>query len=206
MKRKIQINSSEKRLPVPSRRKYKEISNKQQPEKSLIPPPVESIPLHLQEFYSPWKGNFEWHLLQSDDDIGDYSIFLNDPVTRIRRNILEAFFAERKERNQLRKRKGLQPKKPTKGHWFYVYEVTHDEPCTICLKTGHFQGRCPYKHYVSKDAKIGPGGVLVCKCCREEGGHDGTDWIACVKDNICMICRNLGEHGTEECPKKKRKC
>ncbi|PIA49429.1 hypothetical protein AQUCO_01300325v1 [Aquilegia coerulea] len=179
----------------------------QETTKSIIAPPLESIPLEDREFYSP-LGNFEWHLLQSDDDIGDYSIYLDDHVTRIRRTNLEAFFAERKERNQLRKQKGLQPKKPAKGHWFCVYEVTgdsDDKPCTMCLKTDHFQGLCPYRHYVSKDAKIGPGGVLVCKCCREEGGHYGTDWIACVTDNICMICRNAGEHGTEECPKNKTK-
>ncbi|KAL6272236.1 hypothetical protein ACE6H2_022928 [Prunus campanulata] len=73
--------------------------------------------------------------------------------------------------------------------------------CRMCLKQDHAAGFCPYQNYVPKGAKVGPGYMIVCKCCGEEGGHDDENWVGLAIPRMCWNCRSSGEHSTKDCPK-----
>lgn len=75
--------------------------------------------------------------------------------------------------------------------------------CRRCLKQDHAAAFCPYKNYVPKGAKVGPGYMIVCKCCREEGGHDDENWVGLAVPRRCWNCRSSGEHSTKDCPKER---
>ncbi|TQD79298.1 hypothetical protein C1H46_035135 [Malus baccata] len=81
--------------------------------------------------------------------------------------------------------------------------VVHDVRCRFCLREDHVVTICPYRYYVPKGEKVGPGGKLVCICCQKEGGHPGEEWVGKAVGNYCRICSSTYDHRTEDCPVKK---
>ncbi|RXH90008.1 hypothetical protein DVH24_032365 [Malus domestica] len=81
--------------------------------------------------------------------------------------------------------------------------VVHDVRCRLCLREDHVVTICPYRYYVPKGEKVGPGGKLVCICCQKEGGHPGEEWVGKAVGNYCRICSSTYDHRTEDCPVKK---
>ncbi|KAM2846059.1 hypothetical protein COP1_028432 [Malus domestica] len=82
----------------------------------------------------------------------------------------------------------------------FVYMI-----CAICSRRGHWGNTCPYQYYVPRNAAVGPGGRLVCRCCEKEGGHsdpDDDEWIGVAFMNDCGTCGAVGKHRSEDCPKK----
>ncbi|PQQ01138.1 hypothetical protein Pyn_23116 [Prunus yedoensis var. nudiflora] len=51
---------------------------------------------------------------------------------------------------------------------------------------------CPYTNYVPKGAKVGPGCMIVCRCCGEEGDHHGDyDWVGRAISRWCLMQEHL---------------
>ncbi|CAB4286122.1 unnamed protein product [Prunus armeniaca] len=70
---------------------------------------------------------------------------------------------------------------------------------------------CLQRNYVPKGAKVGPGYMIVCKCCGKEGGHgdDDENWHNtedCPKERVRWVLfpwqEEHNEHKSEDCPKK----
>ncbi|KAM1240085.1 hypothetical protein FF1_045591 [Malus domestica] len=81
--------------------------------------------------------------------------------------------------------------------------AVRDVRCPLCLREDHVVIICPYRYYVPRGEKVGPGGKLVCICCQKEGGHPGEEWVGKAVGNYCRICSSTYDHRTEDCPVKK---
>lgn len=78
-----------------------------------------------------------------------------------------------------------------------------DLSCRLCGKEGRANTICTYQYYVPKGEQVGRGATLICRCCKKQGCHPGTnDWVGIAVPNYCEICAELYEHRTEDCPRK----
>lgn len=80
-----------------------------------------------------------------------------------------------------------------------------DLSCRQCGREGHANTICTYQYYVPKGEQVGRGATLICRCCKKEGCHPGTnDWVGIAVPNYCEICGKLYAHRTEDCPPEAR--
>ncbi|PQQ01137.1 uncharacterized protein Pyn_23115 [Prunus yedoensis var. nudiflora] len=168
-----------------------------EPIRGVLPPEPDREPTWDKD------GYFAWEPLDSSDD--------SDEGERVICKLEDDYcslMAARKEIWRSRREfkqttAGAQTSnKPRKGQWFYVCKgdmIQHQ--CRRCLKQDHAASFCPYENYVPKGAKVGPGYIIVCKCCGEEGGHDDENWVGVAIPRMCWNCRSSGEHSTKDCPK-----
>ncbi|CAN6701973.1 unnamed protein product [Malus baccata var. baccata] len=151
------------------------------------------------------RGKLIWHWDDSDDDgFEDFPpgkvLYIPDIIS-----LNFVYLTAKKELSEIRaRRSSLKERKNTScstnlNACADSSTVVHDVRCRLCLREDHVVPICPYRYYVPKGEKVGPGGKLVCICCQKEGGHPGEEWVGKAVDSSTQVpdlsCRPCGKEG-----------
>ncbi|XP_008354884.1 uncharacterized protein LOC126613890 isoform X2 [Malus sylvestris] len=171
----------------------------QSQDQEQIPPPPNEDELAIPgRLHWHWFDEEEEHLMGGEDLPG---------VSYVLEDSYEAQMAAREKTSKIMAQRLARTSPEDKENWDYC---SHDPAfvymiCGICSRRGHWGNTCPYQYYVPRNAAVGPGGRLVCRCCEKEGGHsdpDDDEWIGVAFVNDCGTCGAVGKHRSEDCPKK----